>query len=109
MSIKQSQISYRTLAKRKKLIYKVQFQNDGKGDAKNIRLEVRLPEVLDLSTIELLNLYPRCDTCLTLESTGCYYYETKGNDTLVFHFKDRSEEHTSELKSLLRISNAVFC
>ncbi|MEC3879622.1 PKD domain-containing protein [Parapedobacter sp. 10938] len=88
MSIKQSQINYRTLAKRKKLTYKVQFQNDGKGDAKNIRLEVKLPEVLDLSTIELLNLYPRCDTCLTPESTGCYYYEIKGSDTLVFHFKD---------------------
>src|SRR3546814_8223330 len=25
------------------------------------------------------------------------------------HARDRSEEHTSELKSLMRISNAVFC
>src|SRR3546814_4909906 len=27
----------------------------------------------------------------------------------LFHFADRSEEHTSELQSLMRISYAVFC
>src|SRR3546814_6771772 len=26
-----------------------------------------------------------------------------------FHYKNRSEEHTSELQSLMRISYAVFC
>src|SRR3546814_968538 len=29
--------------------------------------------------------------------------------TLVLHADDRSEEHTSELQSLMRISDAVFC
>src|SRR3546814_10564006 len=29
--------------------------------------------------------------------------------TLVFSFRHRSEEHTSELQSLMRISYAVFC
>ena len=88
MSMKQSRMSYRTMARRKKLTYKVQFQNDGEGDAKNIRLEVKLPDVLDLSTIELLNLYPQCDTCRSAQDMGCYQYEIKGEDTLVFHFKD---------------------
>src|SRR3546814_7711704 len=32
------------------------------------------------------------------------YREAPGN-----HFGDRSEEHTSELQSLMRISYAVFC
>ncbi|SFC59091.1 PKD domain-containing protein [Parapedobacter composti] len=88
MSVKQSRMRYRALARRKALTYKVQFQNDGEGDAKNIRLEVKLPDVLDLSTLELLNLYPQCDTCLTGQSVGCYHYEIRGEDTLVFHFKD---------------------
>ncbi len=88
MSLKHSRMNYRALAKRKALTYKVQFQNDGEGDAKNIRLEVKLPDVLDLSTIELLNLYPQCDTCLTEQSMGCYRYEIRGEDMLVFHFKD---------------------
>src|SRR3546814_7042427 len=30
-------------------------------------------------------------------------------DMLAFAFDDRSEEHTSELQSLMRISYAVFC
>src|SRR5690606_18731390 len=45
MSLKQSRLSYRTLSKRKKLTYKVQFQNDGEGDAKRIRLAMKLPDV----------------------------------------------------------------
>src|SRR3546814_8845680 len=32
-----------------------------------------------------------------------------GDDALVFYSADRSEEHTSELQSLMRISYAVFC
>src|SRR3546814_1582684 len=30
-------------------------------------------------------------------------------DTVIFRLVDRSEEHTSELQSLMRISYAVFC
>src|SRR3546814_5296727 len=30
-------------------------------------------------------------------------------DSIIPHCTDRSEEHTSELKSLMRISYAVFC
>ncbi len=88
MSLKQSRLSYRLLSKRKALTYKVQFQNDGEGDAKHVRLEIKLPEVLDPTTFSLLNLYPACDSCATAESTGCYQYHIKGTDTLVFHFKD---------------------
>src|SRR3546814_10213212 len=32
-----------------------------------------------------------------------------GVDDYGAHFEDRSEEHTSELQSLMRISYAVFC
>jgi len=88
MSLKQSRLSYRLLSKRKELTYKVQFQNDGEGDAKNIRLEIKLPEILDPATFKLLNLYPQCDSCTTAEQTACYQYSIQGADTLVFHFKD---------------------
>src|SRR3546814_7936398 len=37
--------------------------------------------------------------------TTKYYEKALGNDQLV----ERSEEHTSELQSLMRISYAVFC
>ncbi len=90
MSIKQSRLNYRLLSKKKELIYKVQFQNDGEGDAKNVRLEIALPEQVDPSTFELLNLYPYCEPCLTEEQKGCWKQYIKGTDTLVFQFKDIS-------------------
>src|SRR3546814_6087105 len=34
---------------------------------------------------------------------------TVGDDEFTFIVEDRSEEHTSELQSLMRISYAVFC
>lgn len=90
MSIKQSRLNYRTLSKNKELTYKVQFQNDGEGDAKNVRLEIALPEQVDPATFRLLNLYPYCEPCTTVEEKGCWNQYMKGNDTLVFHFKDIS-------------------
>lgn len=88
MSLKQSRLSYRRLSKRKELTYKVQFQNDGEGDAKNIRLEIKLPAALDPTTFQLLNLYPEIDSCVTGQQASCYQHYIKGADTLVFHFKD---------------------
>src|SRR3546814_2025388 len=47
---------------------------------------------------------------------GSYVFEAQGRDTIIealanaFHSEAiRSEEHTSELQSLMRISYAVFC
>lgn len=88
MSIKPARLSYRMQYKKKKLTYKVQFQNDGEGDAKNIRLKIKLPEEVDPNTFELLNLYPQCDTCQNDFSKGCYTYTITGDQTLEFLFKD---------------------
>ncbi len=63
MSLKQARLAYRTTNRKKKLKYKVQFQNDGEGDAKNIKLEVRLPPNMKGESFELLHLYPRCVPC----------------------------------------------
>src|SRR3546814_6624717 len=40
--------------------------------------------------------------------SSCYYVGLPGSTTDEVH-KERSEEHTSELQSLMRISYAVFC
>lgn len=88
MTLKQSRLSYRMQYKKKKLTYKVQFQNDGEGDAKNIRLEIKLPKEVNTETFELLNLYPQCDTCQTDMDKGCYTIEWKDNNVVEFVFKD---------------------
>ncbi|MBE8720038.1 PKD domain-containing protein [Sphingobacterium pedocola] len=90
MSIRPARMNYRFQKKNKELTYKVQFQNDGEGDAKNIRLEMFFPREVDLRTFKLQALYPQCDSCLTADMRGCYQYDIKEDGTLTFHFKDIS-------------------
>src|SRR3546814_3760970 len=47
--------------------------------------------------------------CLTDEATAAQFEEWGNGDTGVPCDPERSEEHTSELQSLMRISYAVFC
>lgn len=88
MSIRPARMNYRFQTKRKTLTYKVQFQNDGEGDAKNVRLEMFLPEEVRKETFQLQALYPQCDTCETESSRGCYRHYIREDGALVFHFKD---------------------
>lgn len=88
MSIRPARMNYRFQKSRKKMNYKVQFQNDGEGDARNIRLEMKIPEEIVKSTFKLKALYPEVDSCKTTNSRGCYLYHVKEDGTLVFHFKD---------------------
>lgn len=87
MSVRPALMDYRLQFKKKTLSYKVQFQNDGEGDAKNIRLEMFFPNQVDVNTFKLLNLYPQCDTCLTDQDLGCYTYQIKDDDKIIFHFR----------------------
>src|SRR3546814_5216327 len=50
-------------------------------------------------------------TCACLDSPFIIMIEARNPliQTYVFRFSTRSEEHTSELQSLMRISYAVFC
>lgn len=88
MSVRPARMSYRFQTKNKTLIYKVQFQNDGEGDAKNIRLEMSLPPEIKKESFRLKALSPQCDTCITATTPGCYQYYIQEDDKLVFHFKD---------------------
>jgi PKD repeat protein len=88
MSVRPARMSYRFQSKNKTLTYKVQFQNDGEGDARNVRLEMALPPEVNQETFRLKALYPKCDTCQTADSKGCFQYYSKDDGVLVFHFKD---------------------
>lgn len=87
MSVRPAIMDYRLQFKKKKLTYKVQFQNDGEGDAKTIRLEMFFPKEVDLNTFNLLNLYPGCDSCKTDLDLGCYTLENAGENKLIFTFR----------------------
>src|SRR5690606_26186832 len=87
MSVRPARMDYRLQFKKKELTYKVQFQNDGEGDAKDIRLEMHFPEQVNIRSFKLLNLYPQCDSCLTAQDVGCYTYQQEGTDKIIFRFK----------------------
>ncbi|MFD0989370.1 PKD domain-containing protein [Mariniflexile jejuense] len=55
-------MNYR-LVRFKTLKYKIKFQNNGEGPARTIRLETDIPDMLDKSTLKVLDMYPKCDIC----------------------------------------------
>jgi PKD repeat protein len=80
-------INYR-LVRFKTLNYKIKFQNNGEGPARTIRLETDIPDMLDKSTIKVLDMYPKCDICPKKEvSYSCL--DTTFTDTqAIFTFKN---------------------
>ncbi|RJE72925.1 PKD domain-containing protein [Reichenbachiella sp. MSK19-1] len=62
MAVSDTRLNYR-FAKNKKLKYKIRFQNNGEGPASKIRLDVDVPEHLDQSTLEVLDMHPPCPIC----------------------------------------------
>tara|TARA_R110001583_G_scaffold173582_2_gene327653 strand:+ start:381 stop:2369 length:1989 start_codon:yes stop_codon:yes gene_type:complete len=62
MAVYDTRLNYR-LVRFKRLKYKVRFQNDGEGPAKLIKLNVDIPEMLDKSSLKVLDMYPKCPIC----------------------------------------------
>lgn len=67
MILKNRSMNYRFLGKNKQLTYKVKFQNTGKGPAKLVNIGVKVPDVLDKSSIKILKTQPEVTSC-----TGTY-------------------------------------
>lgn len=80
-------MNYR-LVRFKTLKYKIKFQNNGEGPASTIRLETDIPEMLDKSTLKVLDMYPKCEICPKREVMySCL--DTAFTDTqAVFTFKN---------------------
>ena len=62
MAVYQSLLNYR-LVRFKRLKYKVRFQNNGEGPASLIKLNVDIPEMLDKSTLKVIDMYPKVPIC----------------------------------------------
>lgn len=72
MAVSDTRINYR-LADKKRLKYKVRFQNNGEGPATTIRLNVDVPSIIDKSTLKLLDTYPECPVCPDSDSLTVSY------------------------------------
>jgi hypothetical protein len=68
MMMKNSRMNFRLTGKKRKLTYKVRFQNTGKGPAKKVDVGVAIAEVLDMASIEILDSKPK----LILSDSSAY-------------------------------------
>src|SRR3546814_1564793 len=82
--------------------------NPGQVLYKTITLE-RGPEEMDYEDIQL-RLISECDTtAFDLVNISAHFIPSCSDVHIAAPADQRSEEHTSELQSLMRISYAVFC
>lgn len=87
MAVYDTYLNYR-LVRFKKLKYKVRFQNDGEGPARLIKLNVEIPEMLDKSTLKVLDMYPECPICPEEEVRYSCLDTIISKDQISFQFKN---------------------
>ncbi|GAA4939218.1 hypothetical protein GCM10023314_09870 [Algibacter agarivorans] len=80
-------MNYR-LVRFKTLKYKIKFQNNGEGPANTIRLETDIPDMLDKSTLKVLEMYPKCDICPKHEVVYSCLDTTFTDTQAIFTFKN---------------------
>ncbi len=87
MAVYDTRLNYR-LVRFKRLKYKVRFQNDGEGPARLIKLNVDIPEMLDKSTLKVLDMYPECPICPEEEVRYSCLDTIISKDQISFQFKN---------------------
>ena len=87
MAVYDTRLNYR-LVRFKRLKYKVRFQNDGEGPARLIKLNVDIPEMLDKSTLNVLDMYPKCPICPDKEVRYSCLDTIIMKDQISFQFKN---------------------
>ncbi|MDF2188239.1 PKD domain-containing protein [Paraflavitalea sp. CAU 1676] len=63
LMLKNRRLNYRFTGRNRANIYKVQFQNTGKGPAKKVAVTVTIPGMLNTGTVELVDMKPACVWC----------------------------------------------
>ncbi|AMC11542.1 hypothetical protein Lupro_09800 [Lutibacter profundi] len=87
MAVYDTRLNYR-LVRFKRLKYKVRFQNNGEGPARLIKLNVDIPEMLDKSTLKVLDMYPKCPICPDEEVSYSCLDTIILKDQISFQFKN---------------------
>lgn len=87
IAVSDNRVNYRFL-KRQKLDYKVRFQNNGEGPASTVRLDIEVPEGLNLARMRPVEWYPACPICPKTPGTGSCLDTSTTNDGLTFTFRN---------------------
>ncbi len=87
MSSNGTSMNYRAVRFRD-LEYKIRFQNNGEGPANTIRLETDVPEIFDKTTLQVLDMYPKCKICPKYKVKYSCLDTTFTDSQVIFTFKN---------------------
>lgn len=87
IAVSDNRVNYRFL-KRQQLDYKVRFQNNGEGPASTVKLDVEIPDGLNLARLKPVAWYPECPICPETPGTGSCLDTSTTKDGLVFTFRN---------------------
>lgn len=88
MAVYQTFLNYR-LVRFKRLKYKIRFQNNGEGPASLIKLNVEIPEMLDKTTLKVIDMYPKVPICPLNKKVKYSCMDTIiSKDKISFQFKN---------------------
>ncbi len=87
IAVSDNKVNYRSLGK-KKLDYKVRFQNDGEGPANTIKVEISIPKGLKTDKVLPLDWYPKCPICPEIPTSRSCLDTMFQDDLLTFTFKN---------------------
>jgi hypothetical protein len=68
--LKRRRLSYRFTNKNRENVYKIQFQNTGKGPAKKVAITVTIPGMLNAATVDVVDMKPKCTWCDSVARQG---------------------------------------
>ncbi|WP_084206038.1 PKD domain-containing protein [Filimonas lacunae] len=88
MMLKNSRMNYRVTGKSRDIVYKVRFQNTGKGPAKKVAVTVVVPGMLNTGTVELVESKPACRWCDSAYAGGSCIDTIIHKDSVQFVFSN---------------------
>ena len=86
--LKSRRINYRFMGKKKELIYRVQFQNTGKGPARKITIGIAIPKQLSLESLTVKDRSPVCMSCDSAYKGQSCFDTIRRNDSIYFMFNN---------------------
>jgi hypothetical protein len=86
--LRNRRLNYRFTSKNRENIYKVQFQNTGKGPAKRVAITITIPGMLNTGTVELVDMKPACKWCDSAYANQSCIDTVLTKDSIQFIFKN---------------------
>lgn len=86
--LKNRRMNYRFTGKNRDIVYKIRFQNTGKGPAKKVAVTIAVPGMLNTGTVELVESKPACRWCDSAYAGGSCIDTVLYKDSVQFIFNN---------------------